>query len=64
MFEDMSVFYDVQEYEGVFESMNEYISLVWVLWICQSKKKFLGRLYQIKWKNLWMRVIMGEYVVI
>lgn len=39
MFEDMSVFYDIQEYEGVFESMNEYISSVWVLWICQSKKK-------------------------
>lgn len=63
MFEDMSVFYDIQEYEGVFESMNEYISSVWVLWICQSKKK-LGRLYQSKWKNLWMRVIMGEYIVI
>ena len=30
MFEDMSVFYDIQEYEGVFESMNEYISSVWV----------------------------------
>jgi len=44
MFEDMSVFYDIQEYEGVFESMNEYISAQFEFCEYVRAEKKLGRL--------------------